>query len=91
MHGAGQQSGGREDDLAIKEAKRKEDRMKAVVGGAVALGFNLAYMAWRRGREVSIGEIADLGSLVQKVVESSVGSGGAMYVYLRPSHLFLVV
>lgn len=71
--GGGEQSGGRELEGAMREKERREERMKAVVGGSVALAFDLAYLAWRRGGEVREDELGDLGALVLKA--SGVGGG----------------
>lgn len=48
--------------------------MKAVVGGAVGLAFDLAYIAWRRGADVSVDELGDLGALVVKAVGTTMGT-----------------
>ena len=58
----------------MREKERREERMKAVVGGSVALAFNLAYLAWRRGAEVREEELGDLGALVLKAAGVS-GNG----------------
>lgn len=63
-----QQSGGRELEGAMREREKSRDRMKAVVTGATALAFNLAWIAWKRGAEFGMGELDDLGSLVNKAV-----------------------
>ncbi|KAK4699071.1 hypothetical protein P7C70_g7193, partial [Phenoliferia sp. Uapishka_3] len=46
-----EQSGGREFEGSIRDEEEKEERAKAVVGGAVALAFDFAWIAWRRGGE----------------------------------------
>jgi hypothetical protein len=58
----------------MREKERREDRMKAVVGGAVGLAFDLAYIAWRRGADVSVDELGDLGALVVKAVGTTMGT-----------------
>lgn len=70
----GEQSGGRELEGAMREKERREDRMKAVVGGAVGLAFDLAYIAWRRGADVSVDELGDLGALVVKAVGTTMST-----------------
>lgn len=64
----GQQSGGRELDSTMREHEKKQDRMKAVVTGAAALAYNLAWIVWKKGAEVSLNEMDDFGSLIAKAV-----------------------
>lgn len=66
--GGGQQSGGRELESTMREREKSRDRMKAVVTGATALAFDLAWVVWKRGAEIGIGELDDLGGLVAKAV-----------------------
>jgi hypothetical protein len=66
--GGGEQSGGREHEGAMREVERQEERMKAVVGGALGLAFDLAYVAVKKGREVGESELCDLGALLAKAV-----------------------
>lgn len=67
----------------MREVERQEERMKAVVGGALALAFDLAYIAWSRGREIVEGDVGDLGALLAKAV----GIGVSGYVHPFP-HFF---
>lgn len=71
--GGGQQSGGREVESTMREREKRQERVKAVLVGAVALAFDLAWIVWRKGAEVGIGELDDLGALVQKAVGGTAG------------------
>ncbi|ORY88317.1 UV radiation resistance protein/autophagy-related protein 14 [Leucosporidium creatinivorum] len=64
----GQQSGGRELESTMREREKRQDRMKAVVTGAAALAYDLAWIVWKKGAEVSVNELDDLGSLIAKAV-----------------------
>ena len=64
----GEQSGGREELSLVKEKERVDERLKLVVGGAVALAFDLAFIVWSRGGQVSLEETDDLGALLAKAV-----------------------
>ena len=73
----GEQSGGREELTLVREKERVDERLRLVVGGAVALAFDLAYIVWMRGGEVCIEETDDLGVLLAKAV----GVGIASFVF----------
>ena len=64
----GEQSGGREELSLVKEKERVDERLKLVVGGAVALAFDLAFIVWIRGGSVALEEVDDLGVLLAKAV-----------------------
>lgn len=66
-----EQSGGREMEGSVRDEEKKEVRVKAVVGGAVALAFDLAWIVWRRGGQSPEGKpeaLNDFGALVLKAV-----------------------
>lgn len=52
----------------MKEKERVDERLKLVVGGAVALAFDLAFIVWIRGGSVALEEVDDLGVLLAKAV-----------------------
>lgn len=52
----------------MREREKKQDRMKAVVTGAAALAYDLAWIVWKKGAEVNVNELDDLGSLIAKAV-----------------------
>ncbi|KAL8276182.1 hypothetical protein RQP46_011394 [Phenoliferia psychrophenolica] len=66
-----EQSGGRELEGSIRDEEEKAARLKAVVGGAVALAYDFAWIAWRRGWDDLGGNpevLDDMGALVPKAL-----------------------
>lgn len=64
----GEQSGGREHEGAMREMEKQEERMKAVVGGALGLAYDLAFIASKRGSAVVESDLSDVGALLAKAV-----------------------
>ena len=66
-----EQSGGRELDRSLREEEERAARTKAIVGGAVALAYDFAWIVWKRGGEHPAGNpeaLDDFGALVLKAL-----------------------
>lgn len=69
------QTGGRELDKTMRDQEKRQSRMRAVMTGAVALVFDLAWIVWKRGAEVGIDELEDIGALINRATGNDWSAG----------------
>lgn len=74
---SGPQTGGRDTDLVAREAERRAVRLKAALTGAVALAYDLAWIAWTAGLalELKLEDLDNVGGLLSKI-SGLVGESG---------------